>query len=560
MSLDMLEPSDEELSWDRVRFGREEKRGIVLGLEKHQLIALAVVMTAVVVLIVVFGFPLGWLIGGVILIVGATVTCSRWHGSSVMRWTGRWMGMKVSRTRGHGRYLYPARSHTPLETDAGGDTGTTDDHGASRIGAGESGGDGADIPTYRSRVDKKGRTVLGTPERFMLPGELNELLCYELLTGEAFVYDPVNGYGIIAAQVESSSAFALDSEDEQVIRTESFSDLLTALSSQAGIEFVQWTDQTSVISGKRILDYYRDKGAKAPVADVDGTGPVPMSGTNINPFASKAYENLVSGGKGIVQHEGWVVVVLNRKKLASTIKAQGGGVAGFMEVAAGTISDISDLLAPTGTVVKQWMSGRELASCIRRSTDPASAVEVSERSGSFAGVAPSSAGPMVMVPEWSRLITDTGHHRSWWISEWPRKRAKLGFLSKVIFAGDFRHTVTLISRPYPATAAMKEVTSSMSDFESGIRIQQKTGRPISRAQMLEGTDLAMREVQLNDGFGALKLGGYVSISAFTEEDMERQSTKLANAAASAQLELRCLYGQQAEGFVASAMPLGRGLL
>ncbi|GAB3249188.1 SCO6880 family protein [Arthrobacter pigmenti] len=558
MSLDMLEPSDEELSWDRVRFGREERRAIVLGLEKHQLIALGVVLAVVVAFVVVFGFPVGWLVGGTVLIGGATTTCSRWHGSSIMQWAARWMGMKTARTRGHGRYLYPVRSQTPLDSVAGDEPVSGDDTGpAPRTDAAP---DDGGIPAYRSRVNKKGKTVLGSPERFMLPGELNELLCYEMLSGEAFVYDPVNGYGIIAAQVESDSAFALDSDDEQVNRTESFSDVLTALSSQAGIEFVQLTDQTSVISGKRILDFYRDKGAKAPVADVDGTGPVPMSGNNINPFASKGYENLVSGAKGIVQHEGWVVVVLNRKKLAATIKSQGGGVAGFMGVAAGTISDITDLLAPTGTVVKHWMSGRQMASCIRRSTDPAAAVEVSERSGSFAGVAPSSAGPMVMVPEWNRLITDTGHHRSWWVSEWPRKRAKLGFLSKLIFAGDFRHTVTLIARPYPAKAAMREVTASMSDYDSGIKIQEKTGRPVSRAQKLEGTDLTLREVQLNDGFGAMKLGGYVSVSAFTEDEMERQSTKLSNAAAAAQLELRCLYGQQAEGFVASAMPLGRGLL
>jgi hypothetical protein len=165
-----------------------------------------------------------------------------------------------------------------------------------------------------------------------------------------------------------------------------------------------------------------------------------------------------------------------------------------------------------------------------------------------------------MLPEWSTLTTDTGVHRSWWISEWPRKRAGLGFMKKLVFAGDFRHTVTLIARPYPAAKAMKEVTQSLADWNGGLDIQERMTRPISRAQKLEGSDLEFQEAQLTDGFGALRIGGYVTVSATGPQELERHSTVLLNAASASQVELRCLYGQQAEGFVASTMPLGRGLL
>ncbi|HCN20879.1 MAG TPA: hypothetical protein DIT15_01245, partial [Arthrobacter bacterium] len=265
-------------------------------------------------------------------------------------------------------------------------------------------------------------------------------------------------------------------------------------------------------------------------------------------------------GRGIMHHEGWVVVVLSRKKLEKSITAHGGGLAGFMSLAAGTISSVTESLTPTGTMVRFWMNARELSACIRRATDPASAVEISERTGAFAGVAPASAGPMVMLPEWSTLQTDTGIHRTWWVSEWPRKKASLGFMSKLVFAGDFRHSVTLIAKPYPVAKAMKDITTSLADHDSGLDIQHRLGRPISRAQRLEGTDLEFREMQLTDGFGALKIGGYVTLSASDATELEVNNTKLRNAAAAAQVELRCLYGQQAEGFVASAMPLGRGLL
>ncbi|HCN20878.1 MAG TPA: hypothetical protein DIT15_01240, partial [Arthrobacter bacterium] len=71
-------------------------------------------------------------------------------------------------------------------------------------------------------------------------------------------------------QVESMNAFALESEDEQINRTEAFSSVLTALSTQEGVEYLQLTDQTSVVSGAKIRDYYKTKGAQAPRVVRDG--------------------------------------------------------------------------------------------------------------------------------------------------------------------------------------------------------------------------------------------------------------------------------------------------
>jgi hypothetical protein len=550
MSADVI--VEQELSWDSVRYAREAKRGVVLGLEMHQLISLATGMLFVVTAVFVFGFPLGWLVGGVILLVAVAISCTRYGGASLLTWTKRWLGRSWGKSTGQGKFLRAVRSETPVTVEAHLPRGDT--HAAISVELPDT-----QEPAYRAKMGKKGEMVPGIPERFMLPGELNELLCYEMLSGEAFVYDPVNKYGIIAAEVESMNAFALESEDEKVNRTEAFSAMLTALASYDGVAFLQLTDQTSVVSGAKIRDYYRAKGAGAPKV-LRGDELVPLAGPNINPFASQAYEDLVSNGRGIMHHEGWVVVVLSQTKLEKSIKAHGGGLPGFMDVAAGMIASVGDSLAATGTHVKTWMDAREMAACIRRSVDPASAVEISERVGLFSGVSPSAAGPMIMLPEWSTLTTDTGVHRSWWISEWPRKRAGLGFMNKLVFAGDFRHTVTLIARPYPAAKAMKDVTKSLADWNGGIDIQERMGRPVSRAQKLEGSDLEFQEAQLTDGFGALRIGGYVTVSAADPQELERNSTVLLNAASAAQVELRCLYGQQAEGFVASTMPLGRGLL
>lgn len=547
MSAGLLE--EEELDWDRVRFGRAEKRGVILGLEAHQLVWFGVSVGVGIVFVIAFGFPLGALICLGIVVAGGVLFLPRYAGRSLVRWVQLWRATKARKTAGHGKYLADVRSEAPALPAAGGEV------------EGEPGERERDAPDYRSvRDPKNGRVVPRKPERFNLPGELAELLGYELPDGTAFVYDPVNRYGILAAQVVTENAFVLESEDEQFNRIDAFSAALTALSSQEGVEFVQFTDQTSVVSGAKIRDYYRAKAGQAPAGNAAGTRVEHLSGVDLNPFASQAYENLIANGKGIQEHEGWIVIVLSQKKLERVIKAGGGGLGGFMDAGANTLASITTMLADTGASVEAWMSLRELSSAIRRASDPASALEISERTGDFAGVSPASAGPMAMIPSWRHLRTDTGLHRTWWVSEWPRKRAPIGFMEKMIFAGDFRHTVTLIARPYPIEKANKEIGSGLSDWETGLKVQEKIGRAVSLNQMLEGKDLAYRETQLAEGYGALKIGAYVTVSATDEHELEQYSATVRNAAAQAKLELRCLYGQQAEGFVAATMPLGRGLL
>ena len=545
MSVGMIE--EEELDWERVRYGRAEKRGVILGLEAHQLVWFGACVAVGIVFVFLFGFPPGALICLAIVITGGVLFLPRYAGRSLIQWAQLWRSTKARSTAGHGKYLADVRAEAPplpgvvVESDAA----------VAQVEA----------PAYRSTRDpKSGRVVPGKPERFMLPGELAELLGYELIEGTAFIYDPVNKYGIVAAHVVTENAFTLESEDEKFNRIDAFSSALTALSSQEGVEFVQLTDQTSVVSGAKIRDYYRERAGQAPAGNAAGEPVDHLSAAELNPFASQAYEDLVANGKGIQEHEGWVVIVLSQKKLDRVIKTSGGGLGGFMDAAQSTLEAVTTVLADTGATVKAWMTLRELSSVIRRASDPASALEISERTGEFAGVSPASAGPMAMVPSWRDLRTDSGIHRTWWVSEWPRKRAPIGFMDKVIFAGDFRHTVTLVAKPYPIDKANKEIGAGLADWEAGMKVQEKIGRAVSLNQMLEGKDLGYREAQLAEGYGALKIGAYVTVSASTEHELEQHSATIRNAAARAKLELRCLYGQQAEGFVAATMPLGRGLL
>lgn len=537
--------------WSDVRFGREEKRGVILGLEKHQLVFVATGMVMTMIVVFTLGFPVGWLAGIPILAATAGLGWTRSFGRSTLFWIGHAVLFLVARANGQNRYLRLVKEESASMLEELIEEVPVTERPVASAGRRRGGRRGKEEPE---------KPVLAKPRRLMLPGVLNELLIYEMEDGSAFIYDPAQKTGIVAAKVVSTDAFELNSIDEQDDRTEAFSAVLSAFATQPGVAFVQFTDRTSVVSGQRIKDYYLEKGEKAfHRKNADGSSTA-VSGKNINPFADKAYLDLVSTSRGIAYHEGWLVLVLSRDALMSQITANGGGIVGFMELAKAQMEAVEPDMAECGAGIDSWMNSRELAACIRTSFDPASAVGISERSGSFAGVAPESAGPMAVRKEWKRLRTDSAFHRTFWVAEWPRRKANPGFLAKLIFAGEFSHSVTLTVQPVNITKATKAVVKARVDWKAGIRLMEKLQRPITESQLAEGEDLEREEEELTNGYGSVKIGGYVSVSAETESDLEKNCTAILSGAARSSVELRVLYDQQDAGFAAAALPLGRGLL
>src|SRR5699024_12023725 len=89
--------------------------------------------------------------------------------------------------------------------------------------------------------------------------------------------------------------------------------------------------------------------------------------------------------------------------------------------------------------------------------DPGSSVQISERLGDWVGAAPHSAGPMAMEVFKDRVTTDGFWHRTYKVSEFPQKQARFGFLDALVFAGEFRHTVSVYYAPGQPRKALKKL-------------------------------------------------------------------------------------------------------
>lgn len=506
-----------------VQFSRRERRGVVLGLDWVQLI-LAGFGALIIVLGSSFGgFPDGFFVGAMIGGPFIAVGFIRVAGESLPTWIRRSVSYLVAGATGQNEYRHKPGSPS---------TATLRAEQRNK--------------NLSQKVSKKDRFIPAKPVRMMLPGEAAELLCYEMECGTALVHDPIARTVSFSAQV-SADAFDLLDEDEQDMRVQVWSQLLVGFASHPGVLRIQTLDRTVVHPSADILEYYED------MSSYSGAGAL------LNPIADASYKDLISRAATHTRHDMYLVVVLSVDLLRKEIRGLGGGIASLMGMVHTEMDAIDADLPLAGVRVESWLKPRELAGVIREAYDPDSIEELGERVGERAGVAVESGGPMAASKTWDTMQTDTAFHRTYWISEWPRIQVPAGFISPLTFAGDFIHSVSIVAEPIDTSVALKRVEKDLEDAAASSRLQAKLGQTRTLQQEQEQTDVQQREKELVAGHGEVRFSGFITISASTKEELAAAEAKLRHGASQAHVELRALYGQQHQGFLVSALPLGRGV-
>lgn len=508
--------------WDDTRFQREKRSGVLLGLGWLQLGYLAFGVAVLLVIWFTFPFPLAQILG----LAGAAfffaTAVPQPAGRPLIEWA---IYFTIFMLRGGFGFLgFRRRWHNePVE------------------------GSEEENQPEPATVDKKGRVRPGKPHHLRLMGEFDELLMYTMTDGTAFVFDPRKREVVLTARIATEKAFDLESFDQREGRTKGFKEMLTSVARMPGVALCAMSDQTTMISGRHVEAWYQ-KRQRIEEA---------QTGADIDPFLHTAFVDAMRREQGMPSHEMWLTVVLSSDTLREQGKASRRGVGGLMEVVRSSMNAIEHLVVPSGAAVSGWHTPRSLSSIIRGAFDPDSSVEISERTGDFAGVSPSSAGPMAVDVHRGHLSSDSGMHRTYMISEWPQFGARFGFLDKLVFLGDFRHTVTVIMRPREQRKALKGVRGRKATWASSDKARRRWGSTESLEHARELDDIEQEERELVEGAAALQQVGLVTITGRDEMELEAHSTALLARAPEAGCEVRPLWWQQDAGFIAAALPLGR---
>ncbi|HRO31605.1 SCO6880 family protein [Citricoccus sp.] len=516
--------------WDGARFARERTTGVLLGLSWPQVITLGVALGLMLLLVFTGGFPRGFFTALVLGAVAAGIVIPTVMGRPLIGWAGLWLRYLV---RGARNQL------TFVRRDGTDDDETPTEPSSPVLSPGE---------TSTSR-DEAGRIKPGAGARFRLPGEANELRVYTLPSGAGFVYDPRRGEGIVCAKINTSKAFALESFDAQEDRTANWREAISAIARMPGVARIQHADQTTLISGSKVMEFYNAKGAEA-------TGEGRPSGEAVNPFLHAAFVELMAEAQDMPVHETWMTIVLSRDKVAKRIKSLGGGLPGFMNLALSVMTTIEGTLPASGTTVQAWHSPRSLAALVRSAFDPQASVVISERSGDWVGVAPGSAGPVAMEVFTDHVRTDGYLHRTYKVSEFPQSQARLGFLEPLIFAGDFRHTVSVVWVPRDARGALNHIQRRKADWRTTTRLLDKLDRPHTLEHDRELQDITREETELVDGHARLDLAVLITVTGADEMELEANCADVLSRAVNANCELRVVYLEQDAAMLAAALPFG----
>jgi len=392
--------------------------------------------------------------------------------------------------------------------------------------------------------------VVGT---LNLPGVRASVQLWEV-DGIVCVYDPRNRTVSVTAELEVQG-FLMHDAPERLDLAQQWSRVLASFTQRPGVKRITLQERTLPTTIRTAREHY---DTITEHRELDRTSPIAAN-----------YEHVMNGSERFaVAHRNYLTFTLDLITLNTQVKALGGGQTGAQALALIETRTLADALANAKINVRAWLSPREIAALARIAFDPEFAPNIQNRTDEHTGVDPLAIGPMYLEePRGSnRLVrTDSGVHTTMWIHEWPRSDAHVGFIAPLVFArhphtGDaVTHILSLVLTPVPLKQALRRVRDEKKVWRGNEKLRAKRGTDGNAADDADWLALEKQEQELVAGHGEFRYGGYLTVTAPDEEQLDQALAGMRNALAQAEMEAQILYCQQAEALMVNAIPIGLGM-
>jgi hypothetical protein len=207
------------------------------------------------------------------------------------------------------------------------------------------------------------------------------------------------------------------------------------------------------------------------------------------------------------------------------------------------------------------LSAGQLARVLRTGFDPYARDVLSPLdalSGGSHPLAEHDAGPLATVEAWDHYRCDGALHATHWICGWPRTDVSPMFMDALLSDSGTVRTVALTFEPVAPERSAREVEAAITRDRADSELRRRFGQSETARQRQAQEAAARREAELAAGHGEVRFTGFVTVSGRDEGELRRACAEVHRHAARARLELRRMYGQQAEAF-SFTLPLARGL-
>jgi hypothetical protein len=373
-----------------------------------------------------------------------------------------------------------------------------------------------------------------------LPGDAARLRHYDdPQTGAVMVHDAHAGTLLAVLEV-THPAFVLLDPAEQQRRVEGWGRTLSMLCRTARIAHVQVLERTLPDAGTGLASWWHEHGTD------DGS------------WAARVYQELIEdAGPAAERHVTTITLSLDMRAAARAIRSAGGGLKGAAAVLRQDMDALTGALRAAELRPGRWASPEDLAVMLRSAYDPAVAAALERHSRVGRDLA--TAGPIAVEERWASLRSDSAYHAVLWVSEWPRAMVYPGFLAPILLTSGARRAVSILYDPIRPDVAARTIRRRKVEHLSDRAQRARLGQIEDAAISAELDDVLQQEADLVAGHGILRYTAFVAVTATSAETLEAAIAQIEQSAIQASCETRRVYGQQAQAFVAAALPLARGL-
>ncbi len=344
------------------------------------------------------------------------------------------------------------------------------------------------------------------------------------------------------------AAFGLLDRAEQERRLERWGTVLASLAREGSpVSRVQWIERSLPADGDEIGRYLAE--ARDPA--------VPLSARSL-----ASYVELVDEAGIVTQdHELFIALQVERRRGARAIRRSGGGDEGACNVLHRELELLAERLAAAQIGVRGALRARALCKVLRLAFDPFSRVSIARAASGGEegdGIEPRSAAPLATEQRWAHYRSDGALHATYWIASWPRVEVPAIWLMPLLTQAGVLRTVALTMEPIAPSRAVREAEAARSSDLEEEQLRREHGF-VTRARTRRRQEANVRrESELSRGHAELRFAGYITVSARSEQELELACERTEHGAAQSQLELRRLFGQQAQAFC-HTLPLAGGL-
>jgi hypothetical protein len=202
----------------------------------------------------------------------------------------------------------------------------------------------------------------------------------------------------------------------------------------------------------------------------------------------------------------------------------------------------------------------QLARTLRTAFDPYARAELTalDAADPGGGGPSSSAWPVGAREAWDHYESDGAMHTTYWISAWPRVEVSPMFMDSLLGHSSAVRTVSVTFEPLSIDRSTREIEAAVTRDRADRELRARFGQSETARQRQSAEATRLREAELAAGHGEVRLSGYITVSGRDSEELRRACGEVMEHAARARLELRRLYGQQADALTFT-LPLCRGL-